>query len=139
MIRHTPFNARITFSQMKSAVHNNSTDEKLRVAQLGKELHVHNSPPQIPILSQMSPVHIRHIPFRLVLILLSHLCRRLPSADSLFLPGFLTTFHKNFSSPMRAVCPAHLIVFVFIVLTMSIKESKSWSSSLCIFLHCRLS
>jgi len=39
------------------------------------------------------------------------------------------------SSPIRATCPAHLILLDFITRTILVEEYKSFSSSLCILLH----
>jgi hypothetical protein len=49
---------------------------------------VHNSPPLVPILSQIIPVHTTTCYLRSILILATHICLRLPSG--LFPPGFPT-------------------------------------------------
>jgi hypothetical protein len=45
--------------------------------------------------------------------------------------------HQNpvYTSPIRSTCPAHLILLDFITRTMVGKEYRSWSYSLCSFLH----
>ena len=68
--------------------------------------------------------------WRSVLILSTHLRLGLPSG--LFPSGFTTkTLYTLLSSPIRATCPAYLILLDFITRTILGEEYKSFSSSLC--------
>ena len=72
--------------------------------------------------------------WRSILILSTHLCLVLPSG--VFPSGFPTkTLYTPLSSPIRATCPAHLILLDFITRTMLGEEHKSFSSSFCSLLH----
>jgi len=94
---------------------------------------IHNSPPPVPILSQLYPVHTPTSHFLKIHLIIIHL--RLGLSSGLFHSGFPTkTLYSPLLSPLRATCPAHLIID-FITRTILGEEYRSLSSSLCSFLH----
>ena len=72
--------------------------------------------------------------WRSIPILSTHLCLGLPSG--LFPSGFPTkNLYTPLTSPMRATCPAHLILLDFITHTILREKYKSFNSWLCCLLH----
>ena len=90
-----------------------------------------------PSLSWASPIQSicpHPTSWRSILILSTHLRLGLPSG--LFPSGYPTkTLYTPLSSPIRATCPAHLILLHFITHTILGEQYKSFSSSLCSLLH----
>ena len=90
-----------------------------------------------PSLSWASPIQSIYphpTPWRSILILSTYLRLDLPSG--LIPSGFPSkTLYTPLTSPIRATCPAHLILLNFITRTILGEEYKSFSSSLCSLLH----
>jgi len=91
--------------------------------------HLHKSPPTIPILNQINPVYVKShfLKVRFSIILQSTL---LSSKWSLFLRSLHQTLYALLLYPLRATCPAHLILLEYIT-RISREQYSSWSYSFC--------
>ena len=84
--------------------------------------------------SPIQSIYTHPTSWRSILILSTHL--RLGHPSGLFPFGFPTkTLYTLLSSPIRATCPAHLILLDFITRTLLCEEYKSFSSSIYSLLH----
>jgi hypothetical protein len=93
----------------------------------------HKCPPPVPILSQLDTVHNPTSHFLKI-----HLSIILPYAwvsQVVSFPQISSPKPCIRLFPLRATCPAHLILLYFITRTILGKEYRSLSSSLCSFLH----
>ena len=95
----------------------------------------HKLPPPVSILGQPSPVHKPTSHLLEIHPNITH--PSTPRSPQWFLPsGFPTkTLYTPLPSPIRATCPAHLILLDFITHTILGEQYKSFSSSLCNLLY----
>ena len=96
----------------------------------------HKRPPPVSILGQPNPVHISTS--HLLEIHPNIIHPSTPRSPQWFLPSVFPskTLNTPLSSPIRAICPAHLILLDYITRTILGEEYTSFSSSLCNLLHC---
>jgi len=95
----------------------------------------HIFPPPVPIPSQLNPIHTSTPHF--LKIHLNFLLSSTPGSPKWSLSSRFP--HQNpvyvFPLPIRATCPAHLILLDFITETILGEQYISLNSSLCSFLH----
>ena len=96
---------------------------------------IYKSPPPVPILSHINPVHASYpISWRSILIWSSRPCLSLPCG--LFPSVFPTkTLYAPLLTPILAMCPTHLIFLNLITQTIFDEQYRPLSSSMCSFLH----
>ena len=95
----------------------------------------HKCPPPVSILGQHNPVHI---PTSHLLEIHLNIFHPSTPRPSLWSPSLRFPQHDPIhplSSPIRATCPAHLILLDFITRTVMGKQYRSLSSSLGSFVH----
>jgi hypothetical protein len=96
--------------------------------------HIHNSPPLVPVLSQINPAHAPP-PYSLKTHFNTLLQPIFRSSKWSFPWSFLTKLlHETLISPICATHPTHLTLLHFITQIFG-KKKELWSSSMCSFLQ----
>ena len=96
---------------------------------------IHNSPPRVPILSQINPVHASLSHFLEIHFNITYPSKPRSSKRSLSVRFSYQNPVCTFPLPIRAKCPAHLILLDFITRTIFGEQYRSLSFTLCSFLH----
>jgi hypothetical protein len=119
--------------QSPSREANSHSNSQIPCPSWNPKLHyrVHNSPPLVPIFSQMNPVH-NFLPY-FPKIHTNIILQSMPTSSHWPLAFRFCNkiFYAFLISPMRATCTAHLIPLDLITLIIFGAPYRLWNSSLC--------
>ena len=129
----------LTYSMVQSPWEANRFVASQEISSISRNPKVHyrthNIPPPVPILGQPNPVHIpTHHLLEIHPNIIHPSTPRSPQWSLSLRFPHQDPIHP-LSSPIRATCPAHLILIDFITRTILGDKYRSFSSSLCNLLH----